>query len=76
MTKPEQDLDYRDQAAFDEAEDSRRRDEAVSGASAEPEDPEASAAAEGLTVTDAEAKAYRESVERGAHQQGEGAPDF
>lgn len=79
MSNPEQtqfDQDYRDRAAFEEAEEGRRRDDRVREASGGPEDPDAMAAADDLTVTDREASAYREHTERGAHQQGEGAPNF
>ncbi|WP_041253514.1 hypothetical protein [Frankia sp. EAN1pec] len=62
MSKPDRDLDFRDADAFAEAEDSRRRDE--------------NAHADGLSATPSEAAAYREHVERGVRQQGEGAPTF
>ncbi|WP_242425068.1 hypothetical protein, partial [Frankia sp. EI5c] len=61
--------------AFAEAEDSRRRDEHAR-ADAGTVDPEAMRDAEGLSVSEAEAAAYQEHLERGAHQQGEGAPSF
>ncbi|MGF7233977.1 MAG: hypothetical protein ACQSGP_03320 [Frankia sp.] len=66
--------DYRNADAFKEAEEGRRRDDAVAGASSGPVDEADMAAAEGLTATAKEAAAYRESVERGAHQKGEGEP--
>ncbi|WP_018636582.1 hypothetical protein [Parafrankia elaeagni] len=68
------DLDFRDADALAEAEESRRRDD-VARTSSGPVDPEAMAAADGLSVSEAEAEAYREHAERGAHQQGEGAPE-
>jgi len=74
MPNPDRDLDFRSPEDFDEAERSSRRDEAVLGADGGPDDPEASRAADGLTVSEEDAAAYREHVERGAHQQGEGAP--
>lgn len=75
MPKLDTDIDFRDEGAFAEAEDSRRRDDHAK-ASSGPIDPEAMREAEGLSVTEAEAEAYREHAERGAHQQGEGAPTF
>ncbi|EFC80954.1 hypothetical protein CcI49_21565 [Frankia sp. CcI49] len=75
MPKLGHDLDFRDAGAFSEAEDSRRRD-AKAHASGGPVDPEAMRHADGLTVSAEEAAAYREHVERGARQQGEGAPIF
>ncbi|CAO5256479.1 hypothetical protein [Frankia sp. AgKG'84/4] len=79
MSKLEQDEarspeDFRTQDDYEAAEQGRARDEAVAGADAGPDDPAASRAADGLTVTDSEAANYREHVERGANQQGEGAP--
>lgn len=47
-------------------------DERVTAASAGPIDPEAEAAAEGLTVTGSEAAAYRDHIEKGANVEGEG----
>jgi hypothetical protein len=77
MPQPDRDLDFRTDDAFAEAEDSRRRDDQVQQADAGPvDDAEAASAAEGLTTTPAEDKAYREHVERGANVQGEGAPTF
>jgi hypothetical protein len=73
MSDP-QSSDYRNPDAFAEAEEGRRRDDAVTGASPGPVDEADMQAADGLTVTAEEAAAYRESVERGAHQKGEGEP--
>ncbi|MEX5706829.1 hypothetical protein AB1484_00570 [Parafrankia sp. FMc6] len=75
MSKPDRDLDFRDTDAFAEAEDSRRRDENAhaDGGTA---DAAAMREADGLSATPSEAAAYREHVERGARQQGEGAPTF
>ena len=51
-------------------------DESVTGADAGPvDDTEAQAAAEGLTVSDKDSAAYKESLERGAAQKGEGAAE-
>ncbi len=66
--------DYRNADSFKEAEEGRRRDESVTGASSGPVDEADMAAADGLTATEEEGAAYRESVERGAHQKGEGEP--
>lgn len=68
------DDDFRTRDDHEAAEAGRARDEAVTGADAGPDDPQAAAAAEGLTVSEEEAATYREHAERGAHQQGEGAP--
>ncbi|WP_261556543.1 hypothetical protein [Frankia tisae] len=73
MANPDRE-DFRTPEDFEEAERSRARDEAVLGADGGPDDPEANRAAEGLEVSDEEAANYREHAERGAHQQGEGAP--
>lgn len=68
--------DFRSADEKAEAETDRKIDEQVTKASAGPvDDAEAQAAAEGLTVTDSESKAYSESLERGAKQAGEGAPE-
>jgi hypothetical protein len=68
--------DFRTKDAEDEARGaSAKADEAVTGADGGPDDPEAEAAAEGLTVSDKDAAAYKESLERGAAAKGEGAPE-
>lgn len=52
-------------------------DENVSGPNpGDVDDAEAQQAAEGLTVSDKDAAAYKESLERGAAAKGEGAPEF
>ncbi|WP_163549803.1 hypothetical protein [Candidatus Frankia nodulisporulans] len=66
--------DFRTRDDVEAAEAGRERDEAVRGAAAGPDDPQARQTADGLTVSEREAATYREHVERGAHQQGEGAP--
>ncbi|CAO5172734.1 hypothetical protein FAIPA1_340034 [Frankia sp. AiPs1] len=66
--------DFRTRDDFEAAEGGRARDEAVRAADSGPDDPAARRAADGLTVSEDEAASYREHVERGAHQQGEGAP--
>jgi hypothetical protein len=72
----ERDEDFRDENAWKEAELARTGDDTITSADGGPHDPEAELAAEGLTTTPAEDAAYREHVERGAHQAGEGAPTF
>jgi hypothetical protein len=68
--------DFRSADEKAEAETDRVIDERVTKASAGPvDDADAQAAAEGLTTTDSENKAYTESIERGAKQKGEGAPE-
>ncbi|OHV33959.1 MULTISPECIES: hypothetical protein [Pseudofrankia] len=74
MPNPERDPDFRNSDAYAEAEEGRRRDESVTGADVGPIDEDAMRAADGLTTTPAEDAAYREHIERGAHQKGEGAP--
>jgi hypothetical protein len=79
MSVPERDEarvpeDFRTRDDVEAAERGRARDEAVRGASSGPDDPDARREADGLTVTESEADSYREHVERGARQQGEGAP--
>jgi len=74
MPNLDSDLDFRNQEDAAEAAEGRRRDDAVRGPDSGPQDPEAMRAAEGLSVSSEEAAAYREHIERGAHQQGEGAP--
>lgn len=68
--------DFRSADEKAEAEADRTIDERVTEASAGPvDDADAQAAAEGLTATEGESKAYTESIERGAKQKGEGAPE-
>jgi len=74
MPNPDRDLDFRTDDAFAEAEESRRRDESIGTADGGPADEDAMRAADGLTTTPDVDAAYREHVERGARQQGEGAP--
>ncbi|ONH27502.1 hypothetical protein [Pseudofrankia asymbiotica] len=74
MPNPERDLDFRNPDALAEAEEGRRSDESVTGADGGPIDEDAMRAADGLTTTPEEDAAYREHIERGAHQRGEGAP--
>lgn len=77
MPDPDRDLDFRTDDAFAEAEESRRHDDQVRGADAGPvNDPSAARAAEALTTTPDEQRAYREHVERGARARGEGEPSF
>ncbi|SNQ51472.1 conserved hypothetical protein [Frankia canadensis] len=66
--------DFRTRDDLEAAERGRARDEAVLGADSGPDDPRARRAADGLTVSERDAASYREHVERGANQQGEGAP--
>jgi hypothetical protein len=72
----EQDLDFHSKDAQDEAHGaSATADEGVTQGRADEIDPEAERAAEGLTVSEKDAAAYKESLERGAAQTGEGAPE-
>jgi hypothetical protein len=72
----EQDLDFHSKDAQDEAHGaSAAADEGVTQGRADEIDPEAEKAAEGLTVSEKDAAAYKESLERGAAQTGEGAPE-
>ncbi|ADP78527.1 hypothetical protein [Pseudofrankia inefficax] len=75
MSNQDPDLDFRNPDALAEAKEGRRRDESVTGADGGPIDEEAMRAADGLTTTAAQDAAYREHLERGAHQKGEGAPN-
>ncbi|MBL7501404.1 hypothetical protein I6A84_36580 [Frankia sp. CNm7] len=74
MPNPDRDLDFRNPDAFAEAEEGRRRDESVTGADGGPVDEAAMRAADGLITTEEVEAAYREHIERGARQKGEGAP--
>lgn len=68
--------DFRSEDERKEAEQDRAADEAVTKADAGPvDDKESQAAAEGLTTTPSEERAYNEHIERGAAQKGEGAPE-
>jgi hypothetical protein len=68
--------DFRTEDERKEAERDRALDESVTGADAGPvDDAEGQAAAEGLSTTPSEERAYKEHVERGAAQKGEGAPE-
>ena len=72
----EQDLDFHSKDAESEAHGaSATADESVTQGRADEIDPEDEKAAEGLTVSEKDAAAYKESLERGAAQQGEGAPE-
>lgn len=53
----------------------RAADEAVSGKDGGPYDADDAQAADGLTVTEEQAAAYEEMIEKGAHQKGEGAAE-
>ena len=76
MSESDTDLDYHSKDAEAEARGaSAKADESVTGGKADEVDPEAEKAAEGLTVSDKDAAAYQDSVERGAAQKGEGAPE-
>jgi hypothetical protein len=75
VSEPESGLDYHSKDAEEEAHGaSAVADESVTGGKADEIDPEAEKAAEGLSVSDEDAAAYQASLERGAAQQGEGAP--
>jgi hypothetical protein len=50
-----------------------KADEQVTGADSGPVDEQDMAAADGLQVSEVQAQHYQEMLERGAHQQGEGA---
>ncbi len=68
--------DFHSKDAEDEAHGaSAQADESVTGGKADEIDPEAEQAAEGLTVSDKDAAAYKDSIERGAAQKGEGAAE-
>lgn len=76
MSESDSGLDYHSKGAKDEAHGaSAAADESVTGGKADEIDPGAEQAAEGLTVADKDAAAYKQSLERGAAQKGEGAPD-
>lgn len=77
MSESDSGLDYHSKDAEAEAHGaSATADESVTGASAgDIDDAEAQAAADGLTVSDKDSAAYKESLERGAAQKGEGAPE-
>jgi hypothetical protein len=78
VSESESGLDYQSKDAEEEAHGpSARADESVTGAnSGDVDDVDAQQAAEGLTVSARDAAAYRESLERGAAQKGEGAAEF
>jgi hypothetical protein len=68
--------DFRTEDERKEAEQDRARDEGVTKADAGPvDDTDSQAAAEGLSTTPSEDRAYTEHIERGAAQKGEGAPE-
>ncbi len=68
--------DFRSEDERQEAGRGRAGDESVTGADPGPvDDADSQAAAEGLSTTPSEERAYQEHVERGAAQKGEGAPE-
>ena len=68
--------DFRTEDERKEAERDRAGDEAVTKADPGPvDDADSQAAAEGLSTTPSEDRAYNEHIERGAKQKGEGAPE-
>jgi hypothetical protein len=68
--------DFRTEDERKEADQDRARDEGVTKADAGPvDDTDSHAAAEGLSTTPSEDRAYKEHIERGAAQKGEGAPE-
>ncbi len=76
MSDSESDIDYHSAEAEQEARGAGAvADESVTGGKADEIDPEAEQAAEGLSVDEKDAAAYKESLERGAAQHGEGAPE-
>ena len=76
MTQQDSDLDFHSKDAESEAHGaSATADESVTQGRADEIDPEAEKAAEGLTVSGRDAAVYQESLERGASQHGEGAPE-
>ncbi len=76
MAESDSNLDFHSKDAEQEAHGaSATADEGVTGSSVGDIDPEAEQAAEGLTVSDKDAAAYKASLERGAAQTGEGAPE-
>jgi hypothetical protein len=76
MPQQDSDLDFHSKDAESEAHGaSAAADESVTQGRADEIDADDEKAAEGLTVSDKDAAAYQESLERGASQQGEGAPE-
>ncbi|HEX4429091.1 MAG TPA: hypothetical protein VHZ96_07480 [Frankiaceae bacterium] len=76
MSQQDSDLDFHSKDAEGEAHGaSATADESVTQGQADEINPDDEKAAEGLTVSEKDAAAYRESMERGAAQQGEGAPE-
>ena len=68
--------DFRTDDERKEAKQDRALNEAVTKADAGPvDDADSQAAAEGLSTTPSEDRAYNEHIERGAAQKGEGAPE-
>lgn len=68
--------DFRTEDERKEADQDRASDEGVTKADAGPvDDTDSQAAAEGLSTTPSEDRAYKEHIERGAAQKGEGAPE-
>ena len=76
MSAQDSDIDFHSKDAQDEAHgSSATADESVTQGRADEINPDDEKAAEGLTVSEKDAAAYKESLERGAAQQGEGAPE-
>jgi len=76
MSQQDSDLDFHSRDAASEAHGaSATADESVRQGRADDIDPDDEQAAEGLTVSEKDAAAYRESLDRGLAQQGEGAPE-
>ncbi|HEX4017395.1 MAG TPA: hypothetical protein VHX15_11725 [Frankiaceae bacterium] len=76
MAQQDSDQDFHSKDAQNEAHGaSATADESVTGGRADEINAEDEKAAEGLKVSQKDAAAYKESIERGAAQQGEGAPE-
>jgi hypothetical protein len=76
MSQQDSELDFHSKAAESEAHGaSASADESVTQGRADEINPDDEKAAEGLTVSEKDAAAYQESLQRGASQQGEGAPE-
>ena len=68
--------DFRSKDAESEAHGaSATADEGVTQGRADEINPDDEKAAEGLSVSEKDAAAYKQSIERGAAQRGEGAPE-
>jgi hypothetical protein len=75
MSGTDSSADFRTPDDAKTAHEDELLDEQVTGASVGPIDEGDMAAAEGLSVTPEVAESYEESLERGAAQKGEGAPE-